>query len=158
MIFAVDPGDVESAYVIMDDKLVPLEKNKVPNEQLLSLIKYYAKNDIMYDFAIEMVASFGMPVGKEIFETVFWIGRFWEAAQGMVQNKVKIYRKEVVLNLCNSPRAKDGNVRQALIDRLGVVGTKKNPGWFYGFAKDVWSAYAVGVTYHDLYLKNKGEC
>ena len=44
---------------------------------------------------------------------------------------------------------KDGNVRQALIDRFGVVGTKKDPGWFYGFHADIWQAYAVGVTYMD---------
>jgi hypothetical protein len=53
------------------------------------------------------------------------------------------------MNLCNSMKAKDSNIRQALIDRFGEVGVKKAPGWFYGFKKDVWAAYAVGVTYLD---------
>jgi hypothetical protein len=53
-------------------------------------------------------------------------------------------------------KAKDSNIRQALIDRFGEVGIKKNPGWFYGFKKDIWQAYAVGITYHDLYLKKRG--
>ena len=29
-------------------------------------------------------------------------------------------------------------------------GTKKAPGWFYGFSGDMWQAYALGVTYIDL--------
>ena len=49
------------------------------------------------------------------------------------------------MNLCGQTKAKDTNVRQALIDRFGVVGTKKNQGWFYGFKADIWQAYALGV-------------
>jgi hypothetical protein len=150
VILAIDPGDIQSAYAILDESLKPVEFGILENYELLKIVEKSKGNEM----AIEMVASYGMPVGVTTFETVFWIGRFWEAFSG---KKTKVYRKEVKMNLCHSMKAKDGNVRQALIDRFGVVGTKKNPGWFYGVSKDVWSAVAVGVTYCDLYLKNKGE-
>jgi hypothetical protein len=53
-------------------------------------------------------------------------------------------------------RAKDQNIRQALIDRLGPPGTKKNPGPTYGVTSHMWSALAVAVTAHDK-LKEQGE-
>lgn len=153
MILAIDPGSEKSAYAILDKNLKPYVIGIIENDRLLRMIPKYNVGK----FAIEMIASYGMAVGKEVFETCVWIGRFIEEAY---QNKdiyyiQQIYRKDVKMNLCQSMRAKDGNIRQALIDRFGVVGTKKNPGWFYGVSKDVWSAIAVGVTYYDLYLKSE---
>ena len=94
-----------------------------------------------------------MSVGQTVFETCVWIGRFKEIAEAQNIKVDYIYRKDEKMNLCYSMKAKDSNIRQALIDRFGVVGTKKNPGWFYGFKKDIWAAYAVGITYLDMYLK-----
>lgn len=100
----------------------------------------------------------GMTVGQEVFDTCVWIGRFWEIAlrSGGYEPK-RIYRREEKLNLCGCLSAKDKNIRQALIDRYGVVGTKKDPGFFYvngtKFAKDMWAAMAVAVTYFDKYIK-----
>ena len=155
MILSIDPGTRESAFAVLDKDLRPIKFGKVLNEAMALLIP-----ELMYDYkinnvAIEGVASYGMAVGKEIFETVFWSGRFWEISLRRVDLKdiKKIFRKEETLNLCGSARAKDGNVRQALIDRFGPVGVKKDQGWFYGVSKDVWAAIAVGVTYYDLYLK-----
>lgn len=153
MLLAIDPGNKESAYVIMDENYKPIKFGKLDNYDLISevvIISEFAdyKPDAM-DFAIEMVASYGMAVGAEVFETVFWIGRFWEAAFGF-KERTKIYRKDEKMNLCGSMKAKDSNIIQALKDRFGDKGTKKNPGWFYGFSKDIWQAYAVGVTYLDL--------
>lgn len=148
LILAIDPGPIYSAYAVLDSQLKPVDFGKYLNVYMLGKCDDYANTDEC-EMAIEMVASYGMPVGADVFETVFWIGRFWEAFDAP---KTKIYRKQVVTNLCNSAKAKDSNVRQALIDRFGPVGTKKAPGWFYGVSKDVWSAVAVGVTYADLYL------
>ena len=146
MILSIDPGNIESAYCVIDKKTYkPIEFGKINNYELLQKIN----NDEFeyYDFlTIEMVASYGMPVGKEVFETCVWIGRFIEACKCEWEF---VYRKDVKINLCNSMKAKDTNIRQALIDRFGVVGTKKNKGWFYGFKADIWSAYAVGITYLD---------
>jgi len=145
MLLAIDPGDKQSAYVIMDE-YKPIDFDIIPNAQLLE--RFYAEGYAFYDhFAIEMIASYGMPVGKEIFDTVFWIGRFWEASDS--PRKKLVYRKDEKMNLCGSMRAKDANIRQALIDRFGIVGKKKTPGWFYGFKADIWQCYACGVTYLD---------
>ena len=147
-ILAIDPGNEYSGYVIMDsESYKPIDFGKPKNEDILDEIMYYHDFD---ECVIEMVASYGMPVGKEVFETCVWIGRFKQECitQRYCQPKL-IYRKDVKINLCGTTKAKDANITQALKDRFGDKGTKKNPGWFYGFAADVWQAYALGVTYLD---------
>ena len=90
------------------------------NEELLE----YILNSDFDEIVIEMIASYGMPVGKEVFETCVWIGKFVQASN---LNEKYIYRKDEKINICHSMKAKDSNIRQALIDRFGQVGTKKNP-------------------------------
>lgn len=151
MLLAIDPGNVESGYVVLNDDLSILQKGKISNEKLIDIIGVQAQ--IQKYVAIEMIASYGMSVGQTVFDTCVWIGRFTERAihVGAVVNY--IYRKDEKMNLCHTMKAKDTNIRQALIDRFGVVGKKASPGWFYGVSKDMWSAVAVGVTFYDLYLK-----
>ena len=143
MILAIDPGSEQSAYVLLSDNYEIHEFGKVDNEKLCnSISKQYGQVEIV----IEMIASYGMPVGAEVFETCVWIGRFIQASNCKVE---RLYRKEVKLHLCNSVKAKDSNIIQALKDRFGDKGTVKNKGYFYGFAKDIWQAMAVAVVYLD---------
>ena len=145
-ILAIDPGNQQSAYALLDADLRPVKFAKKPNDEVMKdCITILEENTTV--IVIEMIASYGMAVGKEVFETCVWIGRFIERLAP--ETYKLIYRREEKENLCGSMRAKDSNIRQALIDRFGVVGTKNNPGWFYGVSKDVWAAIAVGVTYHD---------
>jgi hypothetical protein len=82
-----------------------------------------------------------MPVGAEVFTTCRWIGRFEERCKTPVK---LVFRKDVKMHLCGTPRAKDGNIRQSLIDKHGIVGTKKNPGPLFGVSSHIWAALAVG--------------
>lgn len=145
-LLAIDPGNIESAYVLITDKYTLFQKDKVTNEKLLKIIK----NGDYDRIAVEMVACYGMPVGREVFDTCVWIGRFTEAATVDVDY---VYRQEEKLLLCNSVRAKDANIRQALIDRFAKFdfkngkGAKKNPDYFYGFKADMWAAMAVACVW-----------
>lgn len=145
-ILAIDPGTTESAFVILDDGR-PVDFAKIPNWSLLEQVR---RDWVAVDrMAVEMIASYGMPVGKEVFETVLFIGRLIEAWKGTTIPTL-VYRREVKIHLCGSMKAKDGNIRQALVDRFGgevAIGKKKTPGPLYGIAGDVWSALAVAVTF-----------
>lgn len=158
IILAIDPGNVESGFVVVqyeNDQIIKVaHKGKIPNDKLLSLIYKTPKS---WEVAIEMVASYGMAVGKDVFDTCVWIGRFTEAAQG--RKIEQIYRKEEKLYLCGKLTAKDSNIAQALVDRFAPgqsnygKGTKKDPGFFYGFSKDMWAAMAVATAYLDKYIR-----
>lgn len=147
-ILAIDPGTTESGIVLYDNSWIGAEIGFAlvcPNDEVLHLIQSdrYAEQ-----LAIEMVASFGMPVGEEVFQTVLWTGRFqqrWmDTHAGKPVRLVK--RMEVKMHLCHSPKAKDGNVRQALVDKLGAPGSKSKPGPTYGVKSHCWSALAVAVV------------
>lgn len=157
LIFAIDPGSTASGYAVVEhdgEKILGVvEKGKTENSKIFELLEKY---DEGVPVAIEMVASYGMPVGMEVFDTCVWIGRFAQAAKG---HRIEfIYRKEEKLCLCGSLKAKDGNITQALVDRFAPgqpnkgKGTKKEPGFFYGFSKDMWAAMAVATTYFDKYI------
>jgi hypothetical protein len=60
-----------------------------------------------------------------------------------------VKRMKVKMHLCGNSRAKDGNIRQALIDRLGAPGKKKAPGPTFGVVADQWQALALAVTVWD---------
>ena len=153
-ILAIDPGNVESAYAIINmPDFELLEFEKCENNELLSRLNLCPyRLDVV---AIEMIASYGMAVGKDVFETCVWIGRFEQKMRdsGIYKDINYVYRRDEKMTLCGSMKAKDANVRQALIDRYAKhdfkngKGRKDNPDTFYGVSADVWQAIAVGVTY-----------
>lgn len=148
-ILAIDPGTEQSAYVWLEGNTVK-EAHIVSNEELESLLSHsICPAHSICPVACEWLEAMGMAVGREVFETVYWVGRFASASG---DNFHRVTRREVKLHLCGNMRAKDPNIRQALIDKFGgskekAIGTKKSQGPLYGISSHEWSALAVGVTF-----------
>ena len=150
-VIAIDPGSEQSAIVwMLDGKICSHEK--INNIDALSYLRHtHNPCDDLPLLAIEMIASYGMAVGKEVFDTCLWIGRYmeaWESRGGTVR---LVYRREVKLFHCETVKANDSNIRAALIDRYGpgkekAIGTKKSPGALYSIKGDEWAALAVALT------------
>lgn len=150
-ILAVDPGTLESGYcALLGGKVVAA--GVIGNAELLPYLQRADFRLGEYTLSLEMVASYGMPVGREVFETVRWIGRFQQAWHDPEAVRL-VYRQDVKLHLCHSSKAKDSNVRQAVLDRFDPtgggktpqVGTKKKPGPLYGVSSHAISALAVAI-------------
>lgn len=123
-LLAIDPGTTKSGWVLIEDGK-PVEWGWDENEEVMGLLG--VTRGIFHDeVVIEDVAHYGMPVGRDVFETVRWTGRFDTTTLMPV---VYINRPEVKLALCGNPRANDSTIRQALIDRFGgdavAIGGKK---------------------------------
>lgn len=152
-VIAIDPGYEVSAWVRYDGARVR-EHGIEPNAALLDRLRAIEHGFGIGTVAIEGIESFGMAVGKEVFETVFWTGRFYEVALRRVPTVERVYRKTVKLHLCQSARAQDTNIRVALMDRFGgtkaiAIGIKAAPGPLFGIKSHEWSALALAVTWWD---------
>lgn len=174
-ILAIDPGNVQSGYAILsadeNDITQIIESGKIQNEKLREFMKYCYNTALNGDnkpdmLAIEMIGHYGqgMAAGATTFDTCIWIGRFLETAErdmGLVEEKNihRIMRRHEKINLCGSMKAKDKDIKQALVDRFALgqpnygKGTKSAPGFFFGVAKDAWQAVAVGTTAFDIHIK-----
>lgn len=148
----IDPGPTQSGVVLFDaDANRVTEANTYENRRVLVML---GRADMPADaLVIERIEGMGMAVHRDTFETAEWFGRFdlrWEDQLGTHAHY--IYRREVKLQLCRSTRAKDANIRAALIDRFGgskraAVGLKKSPGPLYSVTAHAWSALAVVVAW-----------
>lgn len=155
---AIDPGSAHSAIVVLE-RGMPTVGVKLANDELLGLLRRDDPRRPAGVFGadvvvIEWTAPRGMPASAQLFETLWWAGRFAEALYPCEVERLE--RAVVKRHLCATSAAKDANVRQALIDRYGgargkeaAIGRKASPGPLYGIRADVWAALAVAVTWAD---------
>lgn len=168
MILAIDPGTTVSTWVKFNRVYVDAHSESYP-EEVDSFGRDVPNNDL--DFiklcigesgpivVIEDIEMMGMTVGYDVFQTVRWTGRFQQICADWGIPCYFLKRSKVKLHLCNSARAQDKNIRQALLDRFGdgskqsAIGLKATPGPLYGIAGHAWSALALAVTWADQAAK-----
>lgn len=145
-LYAIDPGTEQSAIVRVQHGEV--SGSILPNDTLLiEELPMLGAGHLV----IEQIESYGMAVGREVFATVFWSGRFaqmWDCRDNCTWSMLP--RRDVKLALCGSARAKDPNIRQALLDRYGGVAAGKKGGPLAGIKSHLWAALAVAETYKQL--------
>lgn len=162
-VLAIDPGPAFSAYCVIDtDDYFCLECGKVLNDSLYRVI---ARRLDFTDAVVEGMSSYGARVGSEVFETCYAVGFSFaiigdtlgvalEDMPGYIEEHT-ITRRKVKQILGLTPRATDADITRYLTDRFAPCepnfgkGRKGAPGWFYGFKRDIWQAYALGVAYID---------
>ncbi len=150
-ILAIDPGTERSAWLVLDGHVQRFGIE--PNDELLRRLRGgMIRPEVV---VIEQIEGYGMTVGREVFETIHWSGRFQEAAEHAPRERpappavVGLTRRKVKIAICHDTKAKDPNIRAALIERFGGEACIRKGGALYGVAKDVWSALAIAVTYAD---------
>lgn len=162
-VFAIDTGSQKSGYCkfeITPDGEQPyriITHGVVDNADLVIFLL------LQKDCAIVMenFQAMGMAVGKSVFDSCIWLGRFIEMARRVNDQRpvFLMHRTTVKREICGQTRAKDANVRQAIIDmftgvedggKVPQIGTKKNQGPLYGVKSHVWSALAVGISLDKL--------
>ncbi len=138
----VDPGPTTAALLTLDGNRVT-DKALLPNADALKWLRD-ALTRQPCDVAVEFVQSYGHAVGREVFETCLWCGRFVQVCED-VGAKVFLYsRTKVKAYVTGLARAKDSDVRLALMLRCG--GAKKGEP-LHGVKTHLWAALAV-ATYH----------
>ncbi len=156
-ILALDPGTAQTGWCLYQRGAI-LGGGVSDNEDVLGMLRENWHVPDSGDgvrathLAVERVASYGMAVGREVFETCEWVGRFTEAwFETTGTMPVLVYRRDVKLHMCGTSKAKDQNVRQALIDWFGpgkekAIGRKGSPGPLYAVKSHAWSALAVALV------------
>ena len=162
-IVAIDPGSTVSGVVVYDSVVSePVVYAGVMRNDVLQAWLRYDRLPLglvpmppplvgPHELAVEFPVAQGMPASNELFATVEWIGVF-RAAWGS-RPFHHVARPDVKLHLCGQARAKDANVRAAILDRFGgkdaAVGRKATPGPLYEVASHAWAALAVALTHAD---------
>lgn len=152
LVIGIDPGTSSSAYVAFDGADV-VEHEITSNVNVALYLRKLRErgpfSEVPFDHypeapavVFESVESYGMTVGREIFQTIFWTGRLFQIARDTIgpTHVSRLPRRSVKKHLCRSNAVKDKHIRAALVKRFDSLKLSSHE----------WSALAIAVTWWDL--------
>ena len=153
LILGIDPGPTESAYALIGQEIPGgvsdlfriHEAEKVPNKSLIGRLSVLRPEHV----AIESIQSYGMAVGRSVFDTCFMIGRLIQVCKDHNIPFTLYPRPEYTRRICGVGKINDAVLRQALLLRFG--GDKKGePLYALKGCTDKRSAFAVAAYHVDV--------
>lgn len=151
LVLGIDPGSTESAYCLVDHGFRITEAEKVPNPRLTAMLWTWRGLDV----AVESIQSYGMVVGRSVFDTCFMIGRVQEICSTLRMPCTLYPRPEYTRRICGVGKVNDAVLRQALLLRFG--GDKKGePLFALKGCTDKRSAFAVAAYHIDITAHERG--
>ena len=149
LVMGIDPGPTHSAYCLVRPDYSIVRAAKVLNADLSVEDRYASTLDGLRHVAIEGLACYGRPVGKETFETAYMVGRVQERALIAGLPCTIYHRPEYANAIAGTGKVTDAVLYQALRLRFGEA-TKGGPLYALKGESDLRSAYAVAVYHLDV--------
>lgn len=155
-VLGIDPGTAGAGVVVFDTTLrrAVFADGSMPNADVWSnLVDALIHRNPRAVFAavdlvvVEKVASYGRPVGEQVFTTVETAGEYVSICRLAAVPVERLTFPAVARHFCRSA-ANEASVRQVILDRFGPdpVGRKAAPGPLYHVKKHAWSALAVALA------------
>lgn len=133
MILGIDPGSVSSSYARIDFGGNPIERGTMANEELAKALR-----DSVIDpdaACIECPTSRAGIERQAIFDTIFWVGRFYECLlEYQLMEKVVTRSRGEVMKLLGLPQRTNDRELKAYLESI------------YGGDKTIWNDKRVSKS------------
>ena len=157
-ICGIDPACKYTAFSICEwESMKPYKFGRMENQEaltaMLDTIHSLIEDGHTVEVAIEGFQSYGNEFGSTSIYTCYWIGYLQRAFEEEKIPCSLLLRTEERSFICHSGRAGDKEIIAALCEIFAPTaknhgkGTKDDPGFFYGYKKDIWQSFAVAYTY-----------
>lgn len=143
-VLGIDPGTTESGYALIDERYTVLDAGKIDSALIDHLIRTSKPSAV----SCESIQAYGMAVGREVFETCYWIGEYRQVCKSLPVPFFLYPRPEYARAIAGVQKVTDSVLRQSLLLRFGSD-LKGGPLFKLRGDSDRKSAFAVAVYHID---------